>query len=312
MKAVICDKYGSVADMKVVEIEKPVPKNNEVCIKIVCSAVTESDLIMRGELLQLPLIYQIPMRIMFGILKPRNPILGFVFSGEIIEVGKDVRKFKQGDNVLGLTGFSKGAYAEYKCMKATNSLSGCIAIKPEKLSHEQSTVAVYGGLLAYQFLGKRKIREGDKVLIYGASGTCGTMAVQIANYFGANVSAICSGKNREMVENLGAAKVYDYKKEDHIDNDVKFDFILDAVGRRKSSALKNNIRNNLKSNGSYISIDDELLKMDSANLESLCKILKEKSMKYIIDKTYNLNQIQDAHNYVQKRGKVGGVVIKIV
>lgn len=312
MKAVICEKYGSAADMKVVEIEKPAPKNNEVCIRIVCSAVTESDLIMRGELLQFPLVYQIPMRIMFGILKPRNPILGFVFSGEIIEVGKDVKIFKQGDNVLGLTGFSKGAYAEYKCMKATNSLNGCLAIKPEKLTYEQSTVAAYGGLLAYQFLGKRKIKEGNEVLIYGASGTCGTMAVQIAKYFGAEVSAICSGKNRKIVEYLGATRVFDYKTEDHIDNDLKFDFILDAVGKRKNSALKKNMRNNLKSNGSYISIDDELLKMDSANLESLCIILQEGSMKYIIDKTYNLDQIKEAHEYVQKGGKTGGVVVNIV
>jgi len=311
MKAVICEKYGTVDDLKVVELEIPIPKKNEVCIKIHCSAVTESDLIMRGELLHFPLLYQIPMRIMFGLFKPRQPILGFVLSGEIIRVGKGVQRFKKGDKVFGLTGFSKGAYAEYKCMKETNSLYGCLTHKPKNLSFEESTVAVYGGLLAYQFLSKRIIQKGEKVLIYGASGTCGTMAIQIANHYGAEVHAICSEKNKVLVESLGAVKVYDYKKEDNINHEIKFDFILDAVGKRKKSELKKNIRKNLKPNGNYVSIDDELLKMNSDNLENLCNIIKEGSIRIVIDRIYNLSQIKEAHHYVQQRQKVGGVVVKI-
>lgn len=311
MKAAICEKYGTADDLKVVELEIPVPKKNEVCIKIQCSAVTESDLIMRGELLQFPLLYQIPMRIMFGLFKPRQPILGFVFSGEISQVGKNVKRFKKGDKVFGLTGFGKGAYAEYKCMKETNSLFGCLTHKPENLSFEESTVAVYGGLLAYQFLSKRIIQKDDKVLIYGSSGTCGTMAIQIANYYGAEVHAICSEKNKELAEGLGAVRVYDYKNEDYINPEIKFDFILDAVGKRKKSELKKNIKKNLKPKGSYVSIDDELLKMDSDNLESLCNIIKEGSIRIVIDKTYNLSQIKEAHHYVQQRHKIGGVVVKI-
>lgn len=311
MKAVICEIYGTANDMKIVETKRPIPKKDEICIKVYCSAVTESDLIMRGELLQFPILYQIPMRIMFGLFKPRQPILGFVLSGTIVETGKEIQRFKTGDEVFGLTGFSKGAYAEYKCMKEISSLNGCLSLKPKNLSFEESTVAVYGGLLAYQFLPKKNIQEGDIVLIYGASGTCGTMAVQIAKYYGAEVHAICSNKNRELVENLGAVSVYDYKKEDYINNNIKFDFILDAVGKRKKSKLKKNIRNNLKPNGRYVSIDDELLKMDSNNLEALRDIIENGSINIIKDRTYKLNQIKDAHLYVQKRHKVGGVVIKI-
>ena len=174
MKAIACTKYGPPDVLKIVEYERPVPQDDEVLIKIHATSVTNSDIFIRGS--QIPLRFRIPMRLMIGITRPRHDIIGEVLSGEVVQVGAKIRRFKVGDQVFGLTGFSLGAYADYKCMKEDDSKQGCIALKPDNISHEEATSAAYGGLLALQYLDKAGIRPNQKVLVYGASGTAGTIA----------------------------------------------------------------------------------------------------------------------------------------
>ena len=311
MRAIICNKYGTSNDLIIKKINQPDLKNDEVCIEVSYSSVTESDILMRGGLLNLPYKYQIPMRLMFGLIKPRQPILGFVLSGEIVQIGSRVTKFKEGDKVYGLTGFSKGAYAEYKCMKQTDSLKGCLALKPKNISFKESTIAIYGGMLALQFMNKWNVSSVDKILIYGASGNCGIMATQIAKSLGATVHGVCSEKNRQLIELLGAEMIFDYNKIDFIDTANQYDYILDAVGKRKSSRLKENLKGNLKPNGRYDSIDDELLQMDSQRLASLTDLIEQNHFNIVVDKTFLMEDIKLAHEYVEKGHKVGGVAVKI-
>lgn len=210
MKAAICKKYGEPEVLKLEEVAKPTPNANEICVKIHATAVTNSDIFIRGSKLPFPII--IPFRLMIGITRPRKSIIGLVFSGEIESIGKNIKRFKPGDNVFGLTGFNLGCYAEYMCMKETDSKRGCVSIKPKNINHEEATMAAYGGLLAFQYLEKGNIQKGHKVLIYGASGTTGTIAIQVAKYLGAEVTGVCSTSNLEMVKNLGADYVIDYTK----------------------------------------------------------------------------------------------------
>src|SRR4030042_3603197 len=212
MKAYICTKYGPPEVLQLREVEKPLPKDNEVLIKIYATAVTASDIFIRSS--QLPIQFLIPMRLMLGLTKPRKSIIGLVLAGEIEAIGKNVTRFRIGDQVYGLTGFGLGAYAEYKCMKETDSTHGCLAIKPTNISYEEATVAAYGGLLAFQYMEKGNIKRGQKVLIYGASGTTGTTAIKFAKYLGAKVTGVCSTTNLELVKSLGADAVIDYTKVD--------------------------------------------------------------------------------------------------
>ena len=198
MKAIICSKYGSPEVLKIKEYEKPVPKKDEVLINIYATSVTDSDIFIRSSNVTLGLI--IPFRLMIGIRRPRNPILGEVFSGEIEYAGSDIKRFKVGDQVFGFTGFSLGAYADYKCMKEKDSRRGCLAIKPKNISFEDATSVAYGGFLALQFMDKIQIKSGSKVLNYGASGTSGTFAIQYAKSFGAEVTAVCSSSNFKFVK----------------------------------------------------------------------------------------------------------------
>jgi len=267
MKAAICTKYGAPEVLKIMEVEKPIPKDNEVCIKIYAAGVTASDIFIRSS--NIPLRTRIPMRIMVGITKPRRPILGLVLAGKVETVGKDIKRFKPGDNVYGLSGFKFGAYAKYVCLKETDSKAGSIALKPENISYEEATVAAYGGMLAFQFLEKGNIQNDDKILVYGASGTSGTLAVQIAKHLGAEVTGVCSTANLEMVKNLGADYVMDYTKQDSLPEGTKYDFVLDSVGYLKTSKLKEACKNALTPNGKYLTIDDSALKLDSERLNKI-------------------------------------------
>ena len=267
MKAVICKKYGEPEVLKLEEVAKPTPNDNEICVKIHATAVTNSDIFIRGSKLPFPII--IPFRLMIGITRPRKSIIGLVFSGEIESIGKNIKRFKRGDNVFGLTGFNLGCYAEYMCMKETDSKSGCVSIKPKNINHEEATMAAYGGLLAFQYLEKGNIQNGQKVLIYGASGTTGTIAIQVAKYLGAEVTGVCSTSNLVMVKNLGADYVIDYTKQDSVPEGVNYDFILDAVGKAKTSKLKNSCKKALTSNGKYVSIDNGDLKLYSHRLDKI-------------------------------------------
>lgn len=309
MKAIVCTKYGPPEVLLLKEVAKPAPKDDEVLIKIFATAVTASDIFIRGS--QIPIKFWILMRLAIGLTKPRKSIIGLVLAGEIESTGKDIKRFKPGDKVYGLTGFGLGAYAEYKCMKETDSTYGCLAIKPDNISYEEATVAAYGGLLAFQYVEKGNIRPGQEVLIYGASGTTGTTAIQLARYLGAKVTAVCSTANLEWVKSLGADKVIDYTREDTLSPGIEYDFILDAVGKSKSSKLKDACKKALTQGGKYVSIDDGSLMLDSNRLSSIRELVETGHIKPVIDRIYPLESIVEAHSYVGKGHKKGGVVITI-
>jgi NADPH:quinone reductase-like Zn-dependent oxidoreductase len=309
MKAVVCKKYGEPEVLTLKDVPKPIAKDNEVCVKIHATAVTNSDIFIRSSKVPFPMI--IPFRLMIGITRPRKSIIGLVYSGEIESAGKNIKRFKTGDQVYGITGFTLGAYAEYVCLQEKDSKVGCISFKPGNLSHEESTMVAYGGLLAFQYLEKGSIQEGQKVLIYGASGTSGTIAVQIARHLGAEVTGVCSTKNIEMVKNLGADHVIDYTKQDSLPQGVQYDFILDSVGKAKSSKIKKACKKALSSNGKYVSIDDGGLKNSSQRLSKIKEYSEAGYIKPVLDKCYKLEDIVDAHRYVEKGHKKGGVAITV-
>jgi len=310
MKAVICQKYGKPEVLKLAEVPKPTPNDNEVCVKIHATAVTNSDIFIRSSKLPFPII--IPFRLMIGITKPRKSIIGLVYSGEIETTGKNCKRFKPGDRVYGITGFTLGAYAEYVCLREKDSKLGCIALKPKNLSHEEATMVAYGGLLAFQYLEQGNIQPGQKVLIYGASGTSGTLAVQIAKKLGAEVTGVCSTANLEMVKDLGADYVIDYTKQDSLPKGMYYDFILDSVGKARSSKLKENCKKALSANGKYTSIDKGDLKNSSHRLNKIREYAESGYIKPILDKIYPLEQIVEAHRYVEKGHKKGGVAITVI
>ena len=309
MKAVICTKYGPPEVLQIKEVEKPFPKDDEVLIRIYASAVTDSDIFIRSS--NVPFRVIIPFRLMIGILKPRNEIVGEVFSGVIEQVGTRIKRFKVGDQVYGITGMSLGAYADYKCMKEIDSKKGCIAIKPSNISFEEATAAAYGGLLAFQFLEKGNIQPNQKVLIYGASGTSGTIAIQYAKYLGAEVTGVCSTKNIEFIKSLGADKTLDYTKEESISKLEVYDLILDSVGKRKTSQLKEACKLSLAKNGKYVSIDDSNLICSSERLNRIKELVEAKIITPINDRCYPFEQIIDAHSYVELGHKKGNVAITV-
>jgi len=310
MKAIVCTRYGPPEVLHLKEVEKPTPGDKEVLIKIHATSVTNSDIFIRSSKLPFPII--VPFRLMIGILKPRKSIIGLVFSGEIESIGKNIKRFKPGDNVYGVTGFNLGTYAEYMCMEETDSMKGCISLKPNNINHEEATMAAYGGLLAFQYLEKGNIQKGQKVLIYGASGTSGTLAIQIAKHLGAEVTGVCSTSNLEMIRNLGADNVIDYTKQDLIPEGVHYDFILDSVGKIKTSKLKIACKKALSQTGKYVSIDDGDLKLNSIRLEKIREYIESGYLKPLLDRIYNLEDIVEAHRYVEKGHKRGGVAVTVI
>jgi NADPH:quinone reductase-like Zn-dependent oxidoreductase len=306
MKAIVCTKYGPPEVLQLQEVEKPTPKNNEVLIKIFATAVTASDCIIRG--FKVPIALWLPMSLAVGFMKPRQPILGIVFAGETESVGRDVKSFKKGDQVFGwdlFPGF--GAYAEYKCM----SEEGMLAIKPTNMNYEEAAAIPYGGLLSLHFLKKGNIQSGQKILIYGASGANGTSAVQLARSFGAKVTGVCSTANLELVKSLGADTVIDYTKEDFANRGELYDFIFDAVGKRKSSTFKLQCKKARTPNGKYISVDDGSPKVSVEDLNLLKELVEAGKLKPVIDRHYPLEQIAEAHRYVDEGHKKGNVVITL-
>jgi len=310
MAAVVCRKYGPPEVLRITKVARPFPKPDEVCIRICASAVTASDIFIRSARVAPAL--QIPFRLMMGFTGPRRSVVGFVFSGEVEETGDKILRFKPGDKVYGTTGFRLGAYAEYRCMKETDSRQhGCLALKPENLSHEESTAAAYGGLLALQYLEKGNIQPGHKVLIYGASGTSGTIAVQYAKHLGAIVTGVCSTKNIDFVKSLGADEVIDYTAVDEPPRGARYDFVLDSVGGIKTSELKKACRTALTSQGKYVSIDDGDLQLSSERMLRLKELIEGGSITPILGRTYPLDDIVEAHRFVESGHKRGGVAITI-
>jgi NADPH:quinone reductase-like Zn-dependent oxidoreductase len=307
MKAIVCTKYGPPEVLQLKEVEKPSPKKNEVCIKIFTTAVTASDCIVRGFKLPRWSPLGLMMGLALGFRKPRQPILGMVLAGEIESIGKDVQRFKKGDQVYGMTGLGFATYAEYKCM----SEKKCLVKKPSNVSYEEAAAVAYGGIIAGHFIKKANIQSRQKVLIYGASGANGTTAVQLAKHYGAEVTGVCSTTNLELVKSLGADIVIDYTKEDLVSRGERYDLILDAVGKSKSSRLKSQCKKVLTKSGKFMSVDRGSPKSLTEYLDLLNELMEAGHFKAVIDRSYPLEQIVKAHRYVDKGHKKGNVVITV-
>ncbi len=296
MKAIVYTEYGSPDVLQLKEVSKPVPKDNEVLVKVYSTTVTAGDWRLRKAD---PFV----ARLFNGLFKPKRiKILGFELAGIIEEAGRNVKSFKEGDSVFASCGLKFGAYAEYKCLPVND----LIAVKPSNMTFEEAATVPIGGLTALGFLKKAGVTKGHNLLIYGASGSVGAFAVQLGKYFGANVTAVCSSANVTLVKSLGADNVIDYTAEDFTKNKSRFDIIFDAVGKTSKSACKNI----LKPKGKYVSVSGFPDKNPN-DLLFLKDLIESGKLKTVIDRRYTLEQIREAHAYVENFHKKGNVVINV-
>jgi len=302
MKAMVCTKYGKPDVLQLKEVEKPIPKENEILLKIHATTVTSGDCRVRS--FNSPLLLWLPMRIVLGLRKPRKSILGVELAGKVEEVGKNVTRFKKGDQLFAMTGMKFGGYAEHICLPE----KGTIAVKPENVTYEEAASISFGGTTALHFFRKGNIQAGQKVLIYGASGAVGTAAVQLANYYGAEVTGVCSAKNSELVKSLGADRVIDYQHENFTEKQERYDLIFDAVGK----ITKNQCKEALALNGRFVSVEGQgIAKVQTKDLLLLKKLMEEGRIKSVIDRCYSLEQVPEAHEYVETGHKIGSVVVTL-
>ena len=310
MKAVECIKYGAPENLKLKEVSKPQPKENEVLIKIHATSVTTSDVLIRG--LNAPFIYRMIVQLIFGFGRPRNPVLGMVVSGTIEDKGAAVNKFNIGDEVFAYCSVSPtkqrfGSYAEYICLPEEWNL----ALKPENMSFEEAAAIPYGGLLAAFMINKMDLQKGDKVLIYGASGSIGTMAVQLAKLKGAIVTSVCSGRNFELVKSLGSDHAIDYTADDAVAQLATYKYVVDAVGNSKTSLLKEKSKRAITPDGKYISIDHGTPMTPKSTFLELKNLAEQGKLTPVIDRVYPLEKIVEAHTYVESGRKRGNVIVTI-
>ena len=331
MKAIVCTKYGPPDVLQLKEVDKPTPKENEILIKIFATTVTAGDITTRSGMKGIPPLMRFFAKLMTGFGKPKKPILGMEFAGEIEEVGNDVTLFKKGDQVFGTpTGLDVGTYTEYMCSpekplsKKSAFGSNVVVIKPTNISYEEAAAVPIGGLTALHFLKRGKIERGQKVLIYGASGSVGTFAVQLAKYFGAEVTGLCSTTNIEMVKSIGADKVIDYTQEDFSKIGETYDIIFDTVGKSSYSDVKKSLKKKgvylqavmslghiIRSLGSSIKVVGGVATEQTEDLLFLKELIEAGKLKAVIDKRHPFEEIVEAHRYVDQRHKKGNVVITI-
>lgn len=307
MKAVVCTEYGPPEVLQIQEVAKPTPKDNEVLIKVHATTVHRGDSRMRGFDIPGPRWQRVLARLVLGIRKPKNCILGMELAGEIETVGRHVTLFKKGDQVFASTMWSGfGAYAEYKCMAE----DGVLALKPANMTFEEAAVIPSGGVTTLGIVKMANIQRGQQVLIYGASGSVGTFAVQLARAFGAEVTGVCSTANLDLVRSLGAEKVLDYTQEDFTQSGETYDVIFDAVDK-----FQGDYRIALKETGVYLNVDASSDKIKTKDVPFLLRELKELietgKLKAVIDRTYPFEEIVEAHRYVDKGHKKGNVVITV-
>ena len=322
MKAVVLTKYGSPDGLQLTNIEKPTPKDNEVLIRVRATTVTAGDTEIRK--LKFPIWLMLPIRIYVGFIKPRNFILGQELAGDVEAVGKDVTRFKEGDAIFGTTGFHFAAYAEYTCLPE----AGVLAIKPSNMTYEEATAVPVAGLEALHFMRQANIQSGQKVLIVGAGGSIGTMGVQLAKHFGAEVTGVDSTGKLDMLRSVGADHVIDYTQEDFTKSGETYDVIFDVMGR---SSFSGSIKS-LKPNGRYLlanaglsqivqgqwisSTDSKKVIIGAAiqkteDLVFLKALLEAGKIKSVIDRSYPLEQTAEAHRFVETGQKKGNVVITV-
>lgn len=331
MKAIVFTEYGTPDVLKIKEVAKPAPKENEILVKVYATPINYGDLIARnfGNLtpreFNMPTPLYLPSRMAFGWTKPRINILGSELAGEVEAVGRDVTKFKTGDAVFAYLGMNMGANAEYVCIPE----AGSVALKPSNLSYEEASTLPYGAIMATSLIAKGNLQRGQKVLINGASGGIGSMAVQLAKHFGADVTGVCGTPRLEFVKSLGADRVIDYTKEDFTQNGETYDLIFDILGRSSFSQ----VRRSLKPNGIYLLASFKmkaLLQMlwtsitggkqkvicafaneTSESLTFVKGLVEEGKIKAIVDKRFPMEQAAEAHKYVEGGHKQGNVVITI-
>ncbi|NJD54007.1 MAG: NAD(P)-dependent alcohol dehydrogenase [Candidatus Methanoperedens sp.] len=330
MKAIVCTEYGPPEVLQVKEVEKPAPKDNEVLIKVYATSVNYGDLLARNfkdispRKFNMPLLIWFFAKMYFGFWKPRITILGSEFAGQIEATGKDVNLFKKGDQVFGYLGQNMGAYAEYLCMPE----DGCVALKPANMTYEEAAIVPYGAIMALNLLRKMNIQSGQKILINGASGGIGSAAVQIAKYYGAEVTGVCSTPRLEFVISLGANKVIDYAKEDFTQSRETYDLIFDILGKSSFSGCKNS----LKQNGRYLLASFKMKQLfqmlwtsitggkkvicaiapgSREDLNSVKELIEAGKIKSVIDRRYSLEQTAEAHRYVDSGRKNGNVIITV-
>jgi NADPH:quinone reductase-like Zn-dependent oxidoreductase len=322
MRAAVYTRYGPPEVVELKDVPKPVPKDNEVLIKVHATTITSGD--WRAGSLNVPTGFGLISRLFFGISRPRRPILGTELSGTVESVGKDVRRFKVGDQVFAFSGVAMGCHAEYRCMPE----SGAVALKPANLSFEEAAAISFGGTTALDFLRRARIHQGDKVLINGASGAVGTAAIQLAKHFGVEVTGVCSTGNLELVTSIGADKVIDYTHEDFTQNGETYDIIMDTAGTAGFSRSKRSLKEGgrlllvlgtlpdmLQSAWASMRSSTRIIAGPASerpeDLQFLAALAESGELKPIIDRRYPFERIAEAHRYVDTGHKRGNVVVTL-